>query len=152
MQLHLLILTSTAANWSHYIEHLFSIVKSVDEKACFSNVDNAIANDYVITFADLQRLQIMKGKILRTSLALDSCLELADRLGAFCSQLEAQNLLPKTSNITASVEHYAADIRNHQRNIAMVLQTLNSTASLVRFKHRSVYVELSALNRRSNNF
>jgi hypothetical protein len=114
-----------------------------DEKACFSDVENAITDDYVITFTDVQRLQILRGKILRTSITLDSCLELADRLSAFCLQLEAQDLLPKASNITASVNLYAADIRNYQRNIAMVLQTLNSTADLVRLKHYIVCIYLS---------
>jgi hypothetical protein len=123
-----------------------------DEKVCFSDVENATTHDYVITFADVQRLQILRGKILRTSATLGSCLELADRLSAFCLQLEAQNLLPTASDITASVELYAADIQNHQRNICMVLQTLNSTADLVRLKHHTVCIYLSPLNQHSNDF
>ena len=90
-----------------------------NEKACFSDIENTPTHDYAITFADVQALQKLKDKVLRASMVLSLCLELADRLIAFCWQLEAQGLLPNASNIPEPVELYAADIKSHQTNIAM---------------------------------
>ncbi|KAH8723430.1 hypothetical protein GQ44DRAFT_313658 [Phaeosphaeriaceae sp. PMI808] len=131
MELHRLILLSTADNWGGYIDHLHSIVKDMNEKACFSYSGNTLTHSCLITFADVQTLQKLKTKILRVSVVLGSCLELADRLVTFCSQLQTQGFLPNANDILISVELYAADIKNYQRNIDMILQALEGTVDVI---------------------
>ena len=65
---------------------------------------------------------------------LDSCLEVADRLAAFCWQLGAQGILPHAGDNAASFKSYADDIKTHQRNIAVILQSLDGTINIVSFQ------------------
>jgi len=164
MQLHLLILLSTADNWGEYIAHIYLKLKDMvrefllkalsyitqkllilvwqNEKACFSNVESRSTPDYALAFSDIQALQKLKDKVLTISLVLDSCLEVAHQLATFCWQLGDQSILPHARNATASFEAYADDIKTHQRKIAVILQSLDGTVNIVCFQHYTLNLRL----------
>jgi hypothetical protein len=62
-------------------------------------------------------------------------LEVADRLAAFCWQLEDQAILPHAESAAVSFKAYADDIKTHQRKIAVILQSLDGTVNVVSLRH-----------------
>jgi hypothetical protein len=92
---------------------------------------------------DVEILQRLRYKLLKPSTIRNSYLVLTDRLIAFCLQSQVQKFWPHACNILFSVELYVADIKIHQKNIAILLQSLVRTFSIVRVPHLRASVKRS---------
>lgn len=131
MTLHALLLGTTVDNWDEYIQNLSTQLRDVDEKACFSKIGAMPTHDYSITFSDMQTLQRLRHKILKTSSVLTSCLDVATKLQEHCHRLDKLGFTPKSDKIEKSIEAYAADIQVHQQSVRVIMETLQSTFDLL---------------------
>jgi hypothetical protein len=103
-----------------------------DEKASFSKIGMTSSHDYLIGFSDMQALQRLRYKVLKTSSVLESCLNLAMRLKAHCCTLDESGCFTNNDHVIVSIETYAADIKVYQQNIGNIMQSLQGTFDLAR--------------------
>ena len=147
MLLHALFLSTLAYNWVDYIEDLrmelavlVSVVQSYqvnftkhkprqDDKACFSKVGVNKPHDFSITFADTQKLQLLRQKLLRAKFVLESCLDVAKSCKSHCHSLDGFGFASSKALISLNV--YSAQIELALRTLGVLLQCSQGTATLV---------------------
>ena len=88
-------------------------------------------HEYCVTLADMQTLQRLRHRLLRSSLTLSSCLDNAAKLEKFCDALDELGLTPKSSNVGKAIHAYSLDIERHQQSANILMDTLKGTLSLV---------------------
>ncbi|KAI9785127.1 MAG: hypothetical protein M1839_000765 [Geoglossum umbratile] len=130
MLLHILFLSSTAYNWGDYIEDLRSQAVALDDKACFSRIGERPSHDYSVTFADTQKLQLLRQKLLRTLSVLGSCLAIAKGCESHCHKLGAPDTAGN-DQVLLGLEIYTSRIKLHQSNVTAILQYSTGTTSLL---------------------
>jgi hypothetical protein len=102
-----------------------------DDKACFSRVGIKKAYDYSLTFADMQKLQLLRQKILRTLSVLDACLAVAKGCERLCQRLDALKVTTANEMIFAGLMAYEDEINRHRRGLTTLLDYSSGTATLV---------------------
>jgi hypothetical protein len=88
-------------------------------------------NDYPIAFADKQKLQLLRQKLLRTLSILDSCSAVAKRLESHCQRLASLGFETGSDKVIADLESYGFDIEYHHRSVANLIQISSGTDGLV---------------------
>lgn len=131
MTLHALLLGATVDNWGEYIQDLSTQLREVDEKACFAKIGTTSRHNYRITFLDMQALQRLRHKILRTSLALGSCLDVAKKLEEHCNTLDGLGFIPKSAKIKKAIHAYSEHIEVHQQSVKLTMEMLQGTFDLL---------------------
>lgn len=104
------------------------------EKACFSNVNDGELGhrpDFSVAFSDIQELQQLQQKVLRTSAVITSCQEVASHIDNHCRRLDSLKIKPPSDNVLEVIEDYLADLVLHQRSLQTLVQTLRGTENLV---------------------
>lgn len=108
------------------------------EKACFSKLEiggeltGRTMTDFVVTFSDIQELQQLQQKLLRTSMVLNSCLEVASHLESHCQRLSAVNDFEYPSGLVLkAIRNYMTDVKIHEQSLAMIKRSLQGTENLV---------------------
>jgi len=100
------------------------LINSLDEKACFSQVGRKHKYDYSVTFADSQKLQLLRQKLLRTISILDSCLGVVKGCQTCCVESDSLNPTFSSTAIYAEFQTYAEQIRYHRANATSILEYL----------------------------
>jgi len=95
-----------------------------------SKIGSVSAHSYSITLSDMQTLQKLRHKILKTSLVLSACLGVATKMIEHCHTLEKSG--HQDERIELSINAYAADIEVHQQTVRMIVETLQGTFDMVR--------------------
>ena len=91
--------------------------------------------DFAVTFSDIQELQQLQQKLLRTSMVLDSCLKVAGHLESHCQRFSAiDDTRYSSCLILAAIKNYTADVKIHEQSLVMIKQSLQGTEKLVSLK------------------
>jgi hypothetical protein len=90
------------------------------------------AHGYSITFSDMQTLQKLRHKILKTSSVLSACLGVAKKMIEHCHTLDKFGFTPRNEKVEESIKAYAADIEIHQQSVRLIMETLQGTFDMVR--------------------
>ena len=108
------------------------------EKAWFSKLEvggdfmERTLTDFAVTFSDIQELQQLQQKLLRMSMVLNSCLEVASHLEGHCQRLIAINDIKYPSGLVLkAIKNYMTDVKIHKQSLAMIKQSLEGTEGLV---------------------
>ena len=108
------------------------------EKAWFSKLEvggefmGRMLTDFAVTFSDIQELQQLQQKLLRTSMVLNSCLEIASHLEGHYQKLIAMNDIKCPSGLVLkALKNYMTDVKIHEQSLAMIKQSLEGTEKLV---------------------
>ena len=110
-----------------------------DEKACYSAVGRPRRHDFPVGFSDCQKLHLLKKKLLRMSLILESCIETSISIKALFEQAEAakpsakSNLGVGSITLLADLEVYSTRLQLHMRTISSMTNRLSSTEKLVSY-------------------
>ena len=111
------------------------------EKAWFSKLEvgaelkGRTMTDFAVTFPDIQEVQQLQQKLLRTSMVLNSCLKVAGHLESHCQRLSAIDDTRYPSGLVlAAIENYTADVKIHEQSLLMIKQSLQGTENLVSLK------------------
>ncbi|KAF2848276.1 hypothetical protein T440DRAFT_175165 [Plenodomus tracheiphilus IPT5] len=131
MTFHGLLIEATMSNWVEYVQNLDAQLRNLDEKACFAKIGAMRRNDYCVSCSDIQKLQKLKQKILTTSLALRSCLDVAIKLREQTCTLEEFENTTKSSTVRGILHTYCASIRKHQQSTKMMIERLQGTFDLL---------------------
>ena len=144
-------------NWQEYLEYLHSklmvLVRVVhflhfpnwasplilstfkDDKACFSRVGTAYDQDYTVTFADCQNLQLLRQKLLRTSSVLDSSLDVAKGCANHCLDLVGLKIVASSTQAVAEIENHIEQLKRYRQMIDRIIQQSAGTNHLVRHSY-----------------
>lgn len=133
MQFHTLILLSTGRNWTDYLEHLDAQLTELDEKSCFSRLPHNPASgpNFPITLSDLQCLQLLRQKLLRTSTVLDQCFSLSQSLSSHSSLLSSHIHAYSHQALNADILSYLTIIDSCRRSINSIILRSEGTSSLL---------------------
>lgn len=108
------------------------------EKAWFSKLEvegefmGRMLTDFSVTFSDIQELQQLQQKLLRTSMVLNSCLKVASHLEGHYQKLIAMNDIKCPSGLVLkALKNYMTDVKIHEQGLAMIKQSLEGTEKLV---------------------
>lgn len=108
------------------------------EKAWFSKLEvggeftGRTLTDFAVAFSDIQELQQLQQKLLRMSMVLNSCLEVASHLEGHCQRLIARSDIKFPSGLVLkAIKNYTTDIKIHEKSLAMIKQSLEGTERLV---------------------
>lgn len=89
---------------------------------------------------DMQSLQSLRRKILKTSTVLSSCLDIASNLKDHCQELDKLELITNSKELEMLIDAYTATIKLHCRSVEEIMESLRGTFNLVytRFLFTSV--------------
>ena len=110
------------------------------EKAWFSKLEvggeftGRTLIDFAVIFSDIQELQQLQQKLLRMSMVLNSCLEVASHLKGYCQRLIAiSDIIFPSGLVLKAIKNYTTDIKIHEKSLAMIKQSLEWTERLVKW-------------------
>lgn len=105
--------------------------QSQEEKASFVDVEFYSEGDYLIAFADSQKLQRLRRKLVKTKEILDCSLEVASDCKAHWRDLQSRGM--SDSGIrTADLGSFISRIKTHRLGVEAIQQNLDGIATLVR--------------------
>ncbi|KIW23674.1 uncharacterized protein PV07_11854 [Cladophialophora immunda] len=129
--LHLVVLSTALSNWDEYIDYSRKELTELDDKACFSRVGIDNPNDYPVAFADKQKLQRLRKKLLRTLSVLDSNISVIRSLK---SQYQRGHGGPATEEwdlILEELDSHLAHCDRHRRNFATLMEETHGIDDLL---------------------
>ncbi|KAL8923161.1 MAG: hypothetical protein Q9172_003258 [Xanthocarpia lactea] len=132
LSLHVASLSAAESNWGAYLKYVHLEIEKEDEKACFSRVDRLRPHDYQIRFDDLQKVQLVRRRLWKVVLALESNLEVTD--GCIKYYHDVVNILPISRNETSYpsvIEQFAIRFRGHLRRAQALLRYIEGTSNLL---------------------
>ncbi|MCJ1453190.1 hypothetical protein MMC28_003536 [Mycoblastus sanguinarius] len=129
MKLHQPFLHVAVSGWNEYVAYLRKDVNALDEKACFSRVGQEHKCDFEVTFADSQKLQLVRRRLLRASSVLDSSLEVLCGCILHCRELELQGI--ESAKMCDQIASYTAQLEGHKRKIEVLLVQSSGTTHLL---------------------
>ncbi|MCJ1436520.1 hypothetical protein MMC27_005899 [Xylographa pallens] len=131
LDLHALLVLAVMANWRSYINYLEGLLSEVDEKALNSRVGSTCYLDYTVTFRDAQDLELIRRKLLKTSMILRSNADVGRSLHRYINKL-GKAIGP--DEILSSLElfdQYTANLEMHTRIVDSLLERLTGTSKLI---------------------
>lgn len=150
LSLHVMLFTSLTHGWRDYINFLESqLVELVecssknnfseywfkdvqDDKALYSKVGSSRRFDFLVTFQDVQNLEIVRRKLVKALLNLRSNADVGrcwiDRLSNLCSSLDHFDL----GENLEMMQEYVLDLERHARVVDLLLSRIDGTRKLVR--------------------
>lgn len=149
MLFHTILLSSTGRNWATYVEHLHSELaefvswpilvevltmsaeSSQDEQACFSRVGHKYKHDFVVSFHECQKLQLLRHKSFQAAAVLDQCLDIARSCQEHCHELDQLASVQSSNQILRELKVYMRTIQSCRKSIESILQRSQGTATLV---------------------
>ncbi|CAF9925242.1 hypothetical protein IMSHALPRED_006421 [Imshaugia aleurites] len=129
--LHVLLFTSLVHGWREYINFLESQQVEIDDKALYSKVGSPRKFDFIVTFQDVQDLEIVRRKFIKALLNLRSNAEVGrcwmDRSGNLNGYVDQSDL---DENMEV-MQEYVLDLERHARVIDSLLSRLDGTRKLL---------------------
>lgn len=116
--------------WRNYICYLDAELAILEEKAFFVDVDVYSECDYLIAFADSQKLQRLRRKLVKCKEILDCCLEVAQGCKKHWQDVCSQDVQYLGHNPT-NVETFISRIRVHKRGVEAIQEHAEGTATLL---------------------
>ena len=102
-----------------------------DEKECFTRFGRDFRHDYSVTFADNQRVQKIRERLLRTIVILDANVEVANGCELHCIALDDRNIGVPGQHLVSELQAYSAELRSHRWIVGALLERSQGTLSLV---------------------
>ena len=102
-----------------------------DEKACFTRVGRDFTHDYSETFADNQRIQKIRERLLRTTVILDANVEVAKGCELHYIALDDSNIGVPGQHLVSELQAYSAELRSHRWIVGALLERSQGTLSIV---------------------
>ena len=94
--------------------------------------------DGAATITHVQDLHELQQKLIRTSVVMSSCIEVAEQLGSHCHKLrESYNHALSSADFHSSLQVYKAEIERHKQSLTMIKQTLKCSERVVSERHIS---------------
>ena len=135
------------SNWTSYINHLrMEVAKEVfdpnqptfinaqvtqDERACFSKVNNLRRHDYEVSFANVQKLQLVRRRLLRSLSALESGLEIADGCIELYKDYGSLSADFEYGVFPATMKNHSSKLNGHRRRVLVLLRYMDGSTNLV---------------------
>ncbi|KAI4256722.1 MAG: hypothetical protein LQ352_001963 [Teloschistes flavicans] len=131
MRDQVVLLYSTATFWGEYIMDLRKDLEKLNDKACFSRVGKPGSDYYATTFADSQRTQNIRQRLLRTLTFLDAGLEVAKGCVMHCRELELFEQNISSQAVFSELEAYSSQMLSHRNMVSTLLEHSRGTMDLV---------------------
>ncbi|PMD19759.1 hypothetical protein NA56DRAFT_705470 [Hyaloscypha hepaticicola] len=128
---HIIFISTMAVNWQEYLEHLQLQLSVLDEKACFSRINGRSSNDFPVSLQDSQNLQLLRQKLLRTSVVLVSCLEVVKGCRLHYRKLVTLKVIDEDEQLLTEIEVYIKQIQRHSIDINRILEYSLGTSQLL---------------------
>lgn len=126
-----MLFTSLVHSWRGYINFLESQLVELDDKALYSRVGSSRKFDFLVTFRDVQNLEIVRRKFLKALLVLNSNGDVGkcwmDRFTKFGRSVDEFDL-GETLEI---MQGYVLDLERHARVVESLLTRLDGTRKLL---------------------
>jgi hypothetical protein len=147
---HLFFFLQLADNWRAYINFLESQLSDIvclflgnflpicltglsqDEKALHSKVPPQQKFDYLVTFRDIQTLEIIRRKLLKAFLILKSNADVGKSWAQDVTRLAQHIVQLDEDDILEVMPQYIASLERHSRVVNYLLDRLSGTSKLVR--------------------
>ncbi|KAL8773594.1 MAG: hypothetical protein Q9194_004301 [Teloschistes cf. exilis] len=131
MRDQVVLLYSTATFWGEYIMDLRKDLEKLNDKACFSKVGKPGSDHYATTFADSQRTQNIRQRLLRTLTFLDAGLEIAKGCVTHCRELELFEGNTSSQAVFSELEAYSSQMQSHRSMVSNLLEHSRGTMELL---------------------
>ncbi|KAL9075021.1 MAG: hypothetical protein Q9161_001952 [Pseudevernia consocians] len=131
LHLHILCMSVAESNWSSYINYLQMEVAREDERACFSKVNNLQRRDYEVSFANVQKLQLVRRRLLRSQSALESGVEITNGLIELCKDCGSLSTDFEAGVLPAKMRDYSSRLRGHRRRVLALLRYTDGSTRLL---------------------
>lgn len=102
-----------------------------DEIACFSKVGSTRTKDYDVCFTSLQKLQLIRQRLLRSLLALESGLEMIRGCMELCEDFGDSSGDPGKDHHHTQAKNYSSKMNGHRRRVLSLLRHIDGSANLV---------------------
>jgi hypothetical protein len=102
-----------------------------DEKVCFSRVGRDFKFDYSVTFADCQRLQQIRKKLLKALLSLENNLAIAKGCETIYKRLSALHKSSPRAPASLELHLHILDLKSHIRTVNSILEHASWVAVMV---------------------
>lgn len=116
--------------WRDFICYLDAELGTLEEKALFVDVDGYSEYDYLIAFADSQRLQRLRRKLVKCKEILDCCLEVAQACKKHWQSLSSRDEQSWEQDPT-KVEWFISRIKIHKRGMEAIQERAEGTSTLL---------------------
>ncbi|KAF2809123.1 uncharacterized protein BDZ99DRAFT_571941 [Mytilinidion resinicola] len=147
MRLHKLCFSLSLGNFGEYVENLQLDITQMNFKACFSSVERHKPHDFSVAFKDIQKLQLIRQKLLRVSNILHSLSEIARRLQGYCQHLQSTTGEQMRTGHSQDFEICKSRIEVYSRRVEMALTFSTEIESLLSkildFRHDEVLLKTS---------
>ena len=110
---------------------MLRLTRIKDEKVCFSTVGGKCPLDSSVSFLDCQESQVLYHTLLRVSLVLDSCIEVAKGCEEYFLKLASLDTTILFEPSLTEIKACLAQMKSHRRNIYRVTQQCKGTSRLV---------------------
>jgi hypothetical protein len=140
LMLHDIFLELFLSDWEDYIQDLRSEISDIDDKACFSNIGFRKQHDYVVTFKDMQRLQLIRQRLFRAQSVLDSQMVIVERCKSLDNRLAGlMNSEMSDRTLSSNFEAYTSQIEIHRNDIGRIIQyswgTIEILSKILEFRN-----------------
>ncbi|KAF6236137.1 hypothetical protein HO173_005766 [Letharia columbiana] len=140
--------------WRDYICYLDAELRVLEEKALFVDVDVYSECDYLVAFADSQKLQRLRRRLVKCKEVLDCCLEIALRCQTHWQDLCSRGMLESREDNT-ELGSYISRIKTHKRGIEAIQEHTEGIATLLsqilNYRNENMIVKSNeALNKNSD--
>lgn len=103
-----------------------------DERACFSKLDRLQKRDYQVSFANVQKLQLVRRRLFRSLSALESGVEIIQGCNELCKDYGSLSTDFEYRLLCAKMKNYSSKLKGHRRRILTLLRYMDGTTNLVR--------------------
>jgi hypothetical protein len=90
---------------------------------------------YAATFADSQRTQNIRQRLLRTLTLLDAGLEIANGCVAHCQEMESPELSGTAQAVLSELRVYSSQMRSHKNVVSSLVEHSRGTMELAGSAH-----------------
>ncbi|KAL8705415.1 MAG: hypothetical protein Q9201_001487 [Fulgogasparrea decipioides] len=105
--------------------------KVQNDKACFSSVGKPMKDHYATNFADSQRTQNLRQRLLKAVTLLDADLEIARTCVTQCREIERLGLSDGPQAVLAELEVYSSQMMSHKDIVTSLLEHSRGTMELL---------------------
>ena len=102
-----------------------------EEKALYVDVDSYCEHDYLIAFADSQKLQRLRRKLVKSKEILDCYLEVALDCEQHWQQLRQRGLSGSGRQQSVDLGAFRSRIKTHRRGVKAILEHAEGIATMV---------------------
>ncbi|RDW60750.1 hypothetical protein BP6252_12133 [Coleophoma cylindrospora] len=132
MHIHLHILLATSGNWCDYVPGFEKVIRELEEKACFSNLEAKDIHDYELGFFDIQSSQLLSQKLIKISFVLKSCVAIASQLKCHYRSTQQHTAAGSShEHAFTALDNYIADLETHRLSIDLMIRRVKNVSDLL---------------------